>query len=146
MEFNIKEICQKLNITKDTLYYYEDEGLLPDIKRGKSGYRVYTQEDINWIYLILCLRDIDMPIRLIKDYIKLLKSNGTIEQKKNMILSFKKISDEKLLKCQNTKMLLDKKLEFYSQLAGANAENEDLEKCYDYHEEWDNIKKNEEKK
>lgn len=138
MEFSIKQVCEKLNVAKDTLYYYESEGMLPPIKRNESGYRVYTGDDVSWICLILCFRDIDIPIRLIKNYIKLLKDKGgTYEQRKDMIINFKNIIDDKLKKYQKMQALVNKKLEFYEKMN--REENVEL-KCYDYKTEWDNFK------
>ena len=137
MEFSVKEVCEKLNISKDTLYYYESEGMLPPIKRNKSGYRTYSEDDVSWIYLIICFREIDAPIRLIKSYVTSLKDeNGTIEQRKAMVTSFKNIIDEKLTKYKKIQALIDKKLEFYSKIT---IKNEEL-KCYDYRTEWEYFK------
>jgi len=140
MEFNIKEVCKKLNITKDTLYYYEDEGLLPKIERNAIGYRVYTEDDISHIYLILCLRDIDIPIRLIKNYVDLLeKSDGAIQQRKEMVLNFKAIIADKIKKYKKTQFLLDKKLDFLIKTEHENVGSNEL-KCYDYRAEWESFK------
>ena len=69
MSYTIGELAKKLGITKDSLRYYEKEGLLPHIKRDSSGHRVYSDSDMEWIFLIRCLRDTDMQIYKIKKYV-----------------------------------------------------------------------------
>jgi DNA-binding transcriptional MerR regulator len=46
----IKEVSEKYAITIDTLRYYERIGLLPEVQRNNSGYRVYSEYDENWIF------------------------------------------------------------------------------------------------
>ena len=41
----INEVSKKLNITQDTLRFYEKTGLIGPIRRDKSGYRNYQEED-----------------------------------------------------------------------------------------------------
>ena len=72
MSYSAGELAKNLGITKDTLRYYEKEGLLPPIKRDSSGHRVYSESDMEWIFLIRCLRDTDMQIYKIKKYVSLL--------------------------------------------------------------------------
>lgn len=62
MNYTTHEVAQKLGITKDTLFYYEKEGLLPQIERDEMNRRIYSESDIEWIFLIRCLRDTDMPM------------------------------------------------------------------------------------
>ena len=45
----IKEVAEKFTMTNDTLRYYEREGLIGPIAKGKNGIRNYTEEDIKRI-------------------------------------------------------------------------------------------------
>ena len=42
----IKEVCERYDITADTLRYYERVGVIPEVTRTKSGIRDYREEDI----------------------------------------------------------------------------------------------------
>ena len=57
MGYTTSEVSKKLGITKDSLRYYEKEGLLPPVERDSSGHRIYSDSDVEWIFLIKCLRD-----------------------------------------------------------------------------------------
>lgn len=35
----IKEVCEKYNITQDTLRYYEKSGMIPPVARTEGGIR-----------------------------------------------------------------------------------------------------------
>lgn len=52
MEYSIKEVAEKFNISAYTLRYYEREGLIPSVQRNDNGRRVYTDVDLGWLELV----------------------------------------------------------------------------------------------
>ena len=52
MNYTTHEVAQKLGMTKDTLFYYEKEGLLPQIERDEMNRQIYSESDIS-IFLSL---------------------------------------------------------------------------------------------
>lgn len=70
MEISISEVAEKMNLTIPTLRYYDNLGLLPNLKKNKAGNRIFTDEDIEVIRIIQYLKNGTIP--------KLLKT----EQKK----------------------------------------------------------------
>lgn len=67
----IKEVSEKYGITGDTLRYYERVGMIPPVGRTQGGIRDYTDKDLSWIELILCMRGAGLPIEAIIEYVKL---------------------------------------------------------------------------
>ena len=45
----MKEAYEKTNLTYDTLKYYCNEGLVPNVKRNKNNYHIFSDKDIAWI-------------------------------------------------------------------------------------------------
>lgn len=43
----ITEVSKKINISADALRYYEKIGLIPKIKRNKTGIRDYSGDDLS---------------------------------------------------------------------------------------------------
>ncbi|UTY38420.1 MerR family transcriptional regulator [Allocoprobacillus halotolerans] len=79
------EVEEMLGITKQSLIYYEKEGLIHPL-RQENNYRDYTQKDIDLLKLILLLRSMEVTI----DEIKLILNNqlsirNVLEQKKDFI-------------------------------------------------------------
>lgn len=60
-----KELEKRLGITKDTLRFYEKEGLVKP-QRDHNGYRNYSQEDLRIIKIIMFFRSIELTIDEIK--------------------------------------------------------------------------------
>lgn len=44
--YRAQEVCEKLNISKKTLFKWEAERLFPAIERDWHNWRVYSEEDI----------------------------------------------------------------------------------------------------
>jgi DNA-binding transcriptional MerR regulator len=56
--YTIEQIATRTNLTKRTLRYYEEVGLLPPADRTEGNYRRYTQSDLARIERIKELRDL----------------------------------------------------------------------------------------
>ena len=96
MEYLIKDASKILNISIYTLRYYDKEGLTPFVKKDKNGVRKYTEEDLEWIRMLINLRDIDMPISNIKEYIDLyIKGDETIPERRELMFRYKEYVKEK---------------------------------------------------
>jgi MerR family transcriptional regulator, repressor of the yfmOP operon len=56
--FSIEQVAAQTGLTKRTLRYYEEVGLLPPTGRTEGNYRRYTEEDIQRLVRIKKLRDL----------------------------------------------------------------------------------------
>ncbi len=76
-----------LDLTTDTLRYYErDNLLLRPVPRASSGHRRYQQSDLRWIELLSRLRATGMPIREMRRYADLVRSgNGNESERLDLL-------------------------------------------------------------
>lgn len=58
LTFTIEQVAAQTGLTKRTLRYYEEVGLLPPTGRTEGNYRRYTQGDIQRLQRIKNLRDL----------------------------------------------------------------------------------------
>ena len=56
------QAADKTGFSIDTLRYYERIGLLDPVGRTASGQRRFNDDDLNWLRLLRCLRDTEMPL------------------------------------------------------------------------------------
>ncbi|GAA6237185.1 MerR family transcriptional regulator [Apilactobacillus micheneri] len=93
---NINEVSKKIDVSKDTLRYWERIGLLPNIERNSSGYRDYSKKDINWVFYIKVLRKAVMSIELLIDFVKSYRNdNSNPQNRKELLIEQKqKLIDE----------------------------------------------------
>lgn len=135
MEYSTGQAAQKSGIAIHTLRYYDDIGLTPFIGRNQLGYRKYTDTDLEWIYMIKCLRDIDMPIRSIKEYIELLaKGDTTAAKRREIMQQYQTFVDSRMESLKVIQHLIAKKMEYYNSLSIASIS------CTDYQDEWEQLK------
>lgn len=82
----IKEVCEKYDITADTLRYYERVGVIPAVTRTAGGIRDYQDSDIAWVENAICFRDAGMPIEMLIEYVKLYQiGDSTIDARTNLL-------------------------------------------------------------
>ena len=140
MVFSASEAAKKLKLTKDTLRYYERDGLIPPVHKNRSGHRVYSEMDMEWIFLIKCLRDTDMPIAKIKKYVSLLISKGgeSISERREILLEHKTFLTERVSLFRNMLQLIGEKIAFYDKTL--KTKNPEEIKCMDYITEWEHFR------
>ncbi|WP_055109063.1 MerR family transcriptional regulator [Paenibacillus ihumii] len=89
--YSIKQVSEKTKLPSHTLRYYEKEGLLPFVKRSEGGIRRFTDDDLDWLGLICCLKETGMSIKQIKEFVDLsVQGKGTLKQRCDILIEHKK--------------------------------------------------------
>ena len=91
MLYSMKHIVENLDISAKTLRFYEDQGILTDISRDERGRRVYSDQNLEWISFIRCLKETGMPLSKIKEYKGLYEKGGTTFSIRKSILMEHKV-------------------------------------------------------
>lgn len=82
----IKEVCEKYNLTADTLRYYERVGVIPEVTRTAGGIRDYEETDLAWAENAVCMRDAGVPVEMLIEYVKLFQEgDSTIDARTNLL-------------------------------------------------------------
>ncbi|WP_066254687.1 MerR family transcriptional regulator [Neobacillus drentensis] len=79
--YRIGEIAKLKNISKRTIDYYTQIGLLNPI-RTDSNYRLYSDECLQILNMVEHYKNLNMPLEEIKSSIELIKSDNTIDKQK----------------------------------------------------------------
>lgn len=69
--YTMKETCEKTGLTYETLKFYCNQGLVPNVKRDKNNHRIFNDKDIDWINSIHCLKKCGMSITEMQTYVEL---------------------------------------------------------------------------
>ncbi len=64
-----KEVSEIMKISPYTLRFYDTKGLFPFVKRNERNIRIFTENDLEWVYVVQCLRDTGLPLLRIRQYI-----------------------------------------------------------------------------
>lgn len=136
MLYTMKQACDETGLTYDTLKFYCNEGLIPNVKRDKNNYRVFNDKDIEWIKSLSCLKSCDMSIVEMKEYLALcLKGESTIPERQEILNNKLKELEYKINKIQDSinyihwkqnfyNDVLNGKTQYYSNLTNAEKDDE----------------------
>ena len=112
----IKEVCEKYNLTPDTLRYYERVGVIPEVHRTKGGNRDYTEEDISWVENAVCMRSAGVPVEMLIEYVKLFQEgDSTFKARRDLLVEARVAVQENLDKYQATMDKLNYKISRYDE-------------------------------
>lgn len=112
--YTMKQACELTNLPYETLKFYCNEGLVPNVRRDKNNYRIFSDRNIRWINNLNCLKRCGMSIKNIKEYLALcLEGESSIPQRMEMLAVHRKDLVKKLDELNKNLTYLDYKNQFY---------------------------------
>ena len=120
MLYTMMQVCKKTGLTYQTLKFYCNEGLVPNVKRDKINRRIFDERDVAWLGSLTCLKKCGMSIQEMKDYLALcLQGESTIPQRKEMLAQKQAALRATIRELQDSIAFIDWKQGFYDEvLAG----------------------------
>ena len=116
MSYSIGEISQRLDIAPSALRYYEKEGLLPFVERSDSGIRQFTDIDLEWLIIIDSLKRTGMPLKEIKEFVKMFEERDTtIARRLEIVRRHREVIQQQVAKLNEIIMALDFTEQYYQQ-------------------------------
>lgn len=83
----IADVAEETGLSKDTLRWYEKEGLLPSVHRSSSGYRAYTDADRRMVGLVLRLRRTGMPVKDVRRFVDMVEEGASTHGRRMALLT-----------------------------------------------------------
>lgn len=116
MEYSISEVAEKMKVTISTLRYYDNIGLLQNLKKNKAGNRVFSEEDIETIRVVQYLKKSGMQLIEIKEFMNWCKEgDSTLDKRLNLFRKQKEIVASEIARLQETLNLIKYKEWYYTQ-------------------------------
>lgn len=113
--YNISEVAKKMETTIPTLRYYDNLGLFPNLKKNKSGNRVFSEEDIEVVRIIKYLKKSGMQLTEIKEFMEWCKEgDSTLDKRLNLFKNQKEKVIRQMSELQETLDLIEFKEWYYS--------------------------------
>jgi DNA-binding transcriptional MerR regulator len=113
--FTIKQVSEKTSLPPHVLRYYENEGLLPSVARSRNGIRRYSENDLEWLGLICCLKNTGMPIKKIKNFVELsVEGDGTLKERCELLKEHKKTVEAQIQEMHKHLEKVTKKIEHFT--------------------------------
>ncbi|MFS0657086.1 MerR family transcriptional regulator [Bacillus sp. 179-C3.3 HS] len=114
----IAQVAKQLDLSTATLRYYENIGLIRPIRRDRNGVRDYTEEDVQWIEFIKCMRNAGLSIDALREYTALFieGDDHTLSARKRILVNERERLVEKQKEMEDTIKRLDYKIESYEDI------------------------------
>lgn len=119
--YTIKEVSEKLDVSEHTLRFWAKSGLFPFVERDENNIRQFSDNDLEWVKIVKCLRSVGTDNKSIKRYIDLcIIGDSTIPERYQIIQETKTKAQQKMIELQQQLNLLDYKEKFYQNLIKNN--------------------------
>lgn len=115
--YTMKQACTEVGMTYETLKFYCNQNLIPNVKRDKNNRRIFNDHDIAWIKSLTCLKKCDMSIQEMKEYLALCLEGESTIPARTIILDKKRTSLQKSMEeLQKSIDYIDWKQNFYEEV------------------------------
>lgn len=112
--YTMKETCDQVSLPYETLKYYCNEGLVPNVKRDANNYRIFDDGHVSWIKSLQCLKNCGLSIKEMKQYVNLaMIGKSTIIDRNQMLEDKKEILLKQLQTVKDSLDYIDEKQQFY---------------------------------
>ena len=123
MTYTMMQACREANMTYQTLKFYCNQGLVPNVKRDKNNRRVFDERDLEWVKSLTCLKKCGMSIAEMRDYLELcLEGKESIPKRKEMLAEKRERLVEQLAEVQASIDYIDWKQGFYDDVLAGHTE------------------------
>ena len=108
--YTIREVSEMFNIPATTLRYYDKEGLLPYVGRKESGYREFSESDVQMLRVIECLKKSGMSIKEIKQFADWVQmGDDSLKERLEMFQNRKRAVEQQMEDLKKTMELIEYK-------------------------------------
>ncbi|MGM9603769.1 MAG: MerR family transcriptional regulator [Faecousia sp.] len=112
--YTMKETCEKTGLSYETLKFYCNQGLVPNVKRDGQNHRIFDDRDVAWLNSLTCLKNCSMGIREMQRYIALcLEGDSTIPERKAILESRRQALEQERQRIDQAMAYIDRKQRFY---------------------------------
>lgn len=117
--FTTGEFASICHVKKQTLFHYDEIGLLkPEIKK-ENGYRYYSYQQYEVFIVIELLKDLNMPLKEIRKFLSHKTPDEAVQLLQNQILEIEK----KIKKLYHKKTIVETKMQNIQQAMKVNIES-----------------------
>ena len=93
--YTMKEACAQTGLPYETLKFYCNQGLVPNVQRDAQNRRIFSDGDIGWIRSLECLKNCGMGIREMQEFLGLCQEGPSSIPRRKEILERKRLELER---------------------------------------------------
>ena len=113
----MKEACAQTGLPFETLKFYCNQGLVPNVQRDAQNRRIFSDGDIGWIRSLECLKNCGMGIREMQEFLGLCQEGPSSIPRRKEILERKRLELEReQLRIRESLSYIDRKQAYYDSI------------------------------
>lgn len=117
MIYTMMEVCREAGMTYQTLKFYCNQGLVPNVKRDSNNRRIFDERDVAWIKNLSCLKRCGMSIQEMQEYVQLcLQGASSIPLRKEMLSQKQQALRVSIRELEDSVAYIDWKQSFYDEV------------------------------
>lgn len=114
--FTTKQVGERLGISPHTIRFYCNKGLVAHVRRSRNGYRLFTEQQVDWLKTLVCLSRCGFSVPEMKRYTGLCRNGvGTAPERKAMLETKKRQLWQKLEDIHSSIDFIERKQELFDQ-------------------------------
>jgi len=123
MQYSIGEVASLAGISISTLRYYDREGLFPNLERSGGGIRRFTDNEIEVLGIIECLKTSGLSIKEIKQFLDWCQEgDSSLQKRRDLFYERLSIATQQMEELQKTVNTLRFKCWYYDTALSAGTE------------------------
>ena len=112
------QVVEETGFSLDTLRYYERIGLLDRVGRNSAGVRRFTDDDLDWLSVIRCLRETGMPIAEMMRFAELVRGGDrTIGERIALLEEHHRRVGEQIANLRDQRRYIERKIAYYREVS-----------------------------
>lgn len=121
--YTMMQACREVDMSYQTLKFYCNQGLVPNVKRDKNNRRIFDEDDVAWIRSLVCLKKCGMSIEEMRRYLELcLDGEKSIPERKVLLAQKRERLVEQIAEIQASIDFIDWKQDFYDGVLAGTTE------------------------
>lgn len=117
MALTIGEVAQRTGLSIHTLRYYDELGLLPQVKRAANGHRVFDEDVLGWINVIKCLRTTQMSLSDMQRFTRLAHQGiNTLAQQRALLEAHRREIEQRMCEVEEAIAMIDHKISYMREM------------------------------
>ena len=110
-----------MGVSEHTLRFWAKSGFFPFVKRNQNNIRQFSDNDLEWVKIVKCLRAAGTENKSIKKYIELcIEGDSTVNERYQLIKSTKQKLLQQVENLKKQLDILDYKENFYQSVIDNN--------------------------
>ena len=123
--YTIQEVSKKTGLSAHTLRYYEKEGLISGVMRSDGGFRQYSDENLDELGLICCLKNTGMSLQEITRFVNLThEGDHTLRERVEMLRVHREEVIQRMAEMEKYLDKVTRKMNFFNDKLKAYEEGE----------------------